>query len=192
MIVLGIDPSLTATGVAAIDGTRDVRLTTVTSKGHRDDSVEKRYDRIALLGLDITGFEPHADLAVIEYPTLSQGRQGGHLDRHGLWWMLIQRLTALRIPYAVATASARACYATGKGNAAKDVVLANVVRRYPGADVQDNNQADALVLAAMGWHHATGSPLVDLPQTHTRALAKVAWPQERAGNGSQPMRSAAS
>ena len=41
-------------------------------------------------------------------------------------------------------------YATGKGNAAKDEVLASVVRRYPQVDISGNDISDALVLAAMG------------------------------------------
>ncbi|NUS59160.1 MAG: hypothetical protein HOV66_30530, partial [Streptomycetaceae bacterium] len=67
-------------------------------------------------------------------------------------------------------------YATGKGNAGKDEVLAAVVRRYPDVEVSNNNEADALVLRAMGCDHL-GQPLAVVPQTHRAALDKVAWPQ---------------
>lgn len=189
MIVVGIDPSLTGTGIARVD--TDDRLVaqtaTVTSKGKRDDDWPTRLARIERLADEIVdhcwetdpesfdGSEWETDLVVIEAPTLSQGRQGGHLDRHGLWWAILARLTANEVPYAVVTASARAKYATGRGNAGKDEVLLAVARRFPHVPVTDNNQADALVLAAVGadW---LGYPLVELPKAHREALDKVAWP----------------
>lgn len=193
-IIIGIDPSLTGTGIARID--TDDRLvaqtTTVSSTGKRDDDWLTRLRRVGGLANDIAsrcwdgtynGAGPsfEADLVVIEAPTLSQGRQGGHLDRHGLWWFLLANL-ADDYPIAVVTASARAKYATGKGNAGKDTVLLEVARRYPHVPVTDNNQADALVLAAMGadW---LGCPLVELPKTHREALDKVAWPSNVGGAG---------
>ena len=70
-------------------------------------------------------------------------------------------------------------YATGKGggpDSSKDQVLAAVIRRYPAVDVTGNDEADALVLAAMGARWA-GHPIDDpLPVLQTTAMAKVAWP----------------
>ena len=54
------------------------------------------------------------------------------------------------------------------GSVAKDLGGSHV-------DVTNNNEADALVLAAMGADHL-GAPLVDLPQTHRAALDAVQWP----------------
>ena len=182
MRVLGIDPSLTATGLALID--TDDRLVvdtwTITTKGHRDDSIRQRLNRIEDIAGQITLVE--ADYHVIEYPTLSQGRQGGHLDRHGLWWLTVSALRA-NAPdggrLAVVPASTRARYATGKGNAGKDTVLLEVARRYPHARPANNNEADALILAAMGARHL-GAPIDDLPKTHLAAMDAVQWPGKRA------------
>jgi hypothetical protein len=67
-------------------------------------------------------------------------------------------------------------YATGKGMIAKDAVLAAVVRRYVGIDVTCNDEADALILAAMGARHL-GQPIEDsLPLTHLAAMDNVHWP----------------
>ena len=68
-------------------------------------------------------------------------------------------------------------YGTGKGNAGKDEVMLATARRYTNqAEVANNDQADALVLAAMGARHL-GAPIEEsLPQSHLRALDKVAWP----------------
>lgn len=188
-IIIGIDPSLTGTGIARVD-TDDrlvAQVATVTSKGKRDDDWPTRANRIEDLAAQVANHawpqrDDRADLVVIEAPTLSQGRQGGHLDRHGLWWHLLALLGAWDIPYAVVTASARAKYATGKGNAPKDHVLLAVARRFPHVPVTDNNQADALILAAMGADHH-GCPLVELPKAHREALDKVAWPSNVPGVG---------
>lgn len=200
-IVIGIDPSLTGTGIAHID-TDDqttVETHTVSSKGKRDDDWYTRLTRIECLAGEIVHHAHHlhpdvpddpamdftADLVVIEAPSLGQARQGGVLDRHGLWWAILARLTAAGVSYACVSPAARAKYATGKGNAGKDTVLLAVARRYPRVDVQDNNQADALVLATMGADHL-GTPLTDLPKAHRDALAKVAWPAAQGAPGVGP------
>lgn len=184
MIVVGIDPSLTGTGLARVD-TEDqlvVQTDTIVTKGTTRDTVAERGLRIATIaerriGDYVLGLpdSERCDLAVIEAPSLGQTRQGGQLDRHGLWWLTVRRLHILGIPVAVVTPAARAKYATGKGNASKDAVLLAVARRYPHVDVTNNNEADALVLAAMGarW---LGQPIDELPKVHLEAMVKVEWP----------------
>jgi crossover junction endodeoxyribonuclease RuvC len=65
-------------------------------------------------------------------------------------------------------------YATGKGNAGKDEMLASAIRRlaYEGAN---NNEADALWLLHMGLD-AYGRGWAALPQGHRLALSGVPWP----------------
>lgn len=174
--VLGIDPSLTGTGYAFIEtGGRVSDLATIKTKTGPDDIASRlaRFDHILS---EFGSAIDYADLVVIEQPAYSS-RTGKQHDRSGLWWYLAEHVVHFQqTPIVEVTPSARATYATGKGNAGKDTVLANVVRRYPTIDVQDNNQADALVLAAMGARHL-GSPIEgSLPQSHLRALDKVVWP----------------
>jgi crossover junction endodeoxyribonuclease RuvC len=58
-------------------------------------------------------------------------------------------------------------------------VLTDVVRRYVGAAgtvLRGNDEADALVLAAMGSRHL-GQPLEgSLPAAHLGAMAGAKWP----------------
>lgn len=192
MIVVGVDPSLTGTGIAVVD-TDDVLVIathTITSAGRKDATLTERRERIAYiaerqigdyaLGLgDRRGETGRADLVVIEAPSLGQARQGGQFDRHGLWWLAVHRLHTLGIPVAAVAPNARAKYATGKGNASKEQVLLAVARRYPHVAVANNNEADALALAAMGARHLS-QPIDDLPQTHLEALVKVQWPPVQA------------
>jgi len=69
----------------------------------------------------------------------------------------------------------RAIYATGKA-LDKDQVLAAVVRRYPNVPIGNNNEADALILAAMGARKLGHPYEPSLPQTHLRAMDGAEWP----------------
>lgn len=169
--VIGIDLSLTATGIS--DGTR---TWLVKSKGAKTATLLERYHRLGRIhGTLLDGLPQQPALAVVEGPSFGQQRQGGQHDRAGLWWYIVSSLLDLGVSVAEIPPASLKTYATGKGNGSKDEVLAAVVRRYPDVEVTDNNTADALVLAAMGLRHL-GHPIDDLPLTHLRAMSKVAWP----------------
>lgn len=178
MIVYGIDPSLTATGIARVD-TDDrlvVECQTLTSTGKSGATLARRRERLNRLTDQVYGalWNP-PDLIVIEAPSLGQARQGGQLDRHGLWWMLVDALID-HVTLVAVTPAQRAKYATGRGNAGKDEVLLAVARRYPHAEPQNNNEADALVLAAMGAR-LLGEPIEEhLPKANLSAMDKVERP----------------
>ena len=176
--VVGVDLSLTSTGVAVIDH-HGVQLHRIESKGHKDATLNDRRRRLAAITADICDIIELAQpdpLAVIEAPSLGQARQAGTHDRSGLWWLTVNRLAIeCGVQVVEVPPTCRAKYATGQGNAGKDAVLAGVVRRYPTVPVDGNDCADALVLAAMGarW---LGHPIDDLPQTHLAAMDGVRWP----------------
>lgn len=169
MLVVGVDPSLTSTGIARSDG----ELTTVNSAPAGYGLLARR-DRLNGIVHRVSVIVGGADLVVIEGPSFGNRDAHAH-DRSGLWWLLVEELTCRDIPVAVASPSDRMRYATGKGMAKKDVVLAETVRRYPAWDVNGNDVADALVLCALGCDQL-GQPIADVPVTHRKALAKVAWP----------------
>lgn len=181
MIVLGIDPSLTATGLAVID-LDDIlapEVHTIASRPGDLPGINGRVQRQAricrqLLDLATVALHQGPPLVVIEQPAYSS-RTGHQHDRSGLWWRIVDRLLEHQADVVEVTPTSRARYATGKGNASKDQVLLAVAKRYPHVDVANNNEADALVLAAMGADLA-GRPLVDLPATHRTALDKVVVP----------------
>jgi Holliday junction resolvasome RuvABC endonuclease subunit len=168
--ILGLDLSLTGTGRCRLSVAHDPIVQTTKTKftGH---------ERLQWI-IDTTGIHSKLDLVVLEGPAYSrQAGQAGHHERAGLWWLIAHRLWLARIPYAVVPPNVRAKYATGKGNAGKDEVLASVIKRYGHlVDVADNNQADALILAAMGAHHL-GAPLVDVPKLNATALEAAKWPE---------------
>lgn len=173
--VVGVDLSLTSTGLADSHGNVDRYRTKPTkTPGLLDDL--GRIERIAHAVHLFALFGPDtwaATLVALEGPAFSRGAMGGQHVRAGLWWAVAARLTALPGPQVVVIPpTTRAMYATGRGNAGKDEVLAAAVKRYPAHDVTGNDVADAVILAAIGAR-LLGHPIDDMPKSHLRALEKV-------------------
>ena len=187
MIVVGLDLSLTSTGIAIIDTGASATVTRITSKPPATPrgpngkplppTLQQRTDRLTGLRDRIFTMLKYADLIVIETPAYSS-KTGSTHDRSGLWWLVVEKLDYQgRYDVAEVSTTGRTKYATGKGNASKDSVLAAVVRRYTDVPVEGNDEADALILAAMGARHL-GHPIDDpLPKTHVAALDAVHWPE---------------
>lgn len=179
--VVGLDLSLTSTGVAIVTGGA-VALQRVRSTGKKVDDLSTRWVRIRQLVNDVEHHCKGADLVVIEQPAFS--RQVGHMhDRSGFWWLVVDRLRFAGVPVAEVSPTTLKKYAIGKGggsDSGKDAVLAAVIRRYPDVNVTGNDEADALVLAAMGSRHA-GQPIDDMPKTHLAAMDAVRWPENARG-----------
>lgn len=165
---VGLDLSLVSSGLGeVVDGAASVgRVQVPRLRGH---------ERLSEITGKVFAFCDGADLVVLEGPAYGSLGQRGHHERAGLWWLVAHGLHERGVRYAVAAPAARCLYATGKGNASKDHVLVSVVRRYRSVAVGGNDEADALVLAAMGWHLLTGVPLVPLPQANMAAVEKVGW-----------------
>lgn len=152
--ILGVDPSLTGTGVARLavhdDGRFEVELEVIKTKGTLKDSLWERSRRQRAIVERVFGFgsRPTPDLTVIESPAYSKTQGSAH-DRSGLWW----RVADVAIMYGQTievTPNQRIKYALGKGVGDKDAVLAAAIRRYPDVDMANNNEADAFLLAALG------------------------------------------
>lgn len=169
-LVVGLDLSLTGTGIAHMRG-QEVVTDTIAPPSNRTRGLLRlrwlRTELLALIG--------QPALVVVEGPSYSSFGQGTH-DRAGLYWLVLDGLWNRGIPVAIAPPANLKQYATGKGggkNTSKDGVLLAAARRFPSF-AGDNNAADALWLAAMGTAHLTGQHPV--PAGHQGALAKVAWP----------------
>lgn len=173
-VVLGLDLSLTATGLAAVwaDGSFDTR--TITTAGKRGDSLADRERRISHIAADVLGFAEMSGftLAVVEGPSV-MSKGGSNWDRAGLWWRVIHTLGAPN--YAVAAPTTVKKWAAGKGNADKAAVAVGVARLWPSFECTSDNEADALALASMGAQRL-GMALFPKRAHHSDALLKVEWP----------------
>lgn len=161
--IVGIDPSLSSTGLATTD-----HLTHLKPLRGLVGS-----DRIRWIVSAATTWA--ADLYVIEGPAYSRQLGAGHHEAAGLWWAIRMELDQRDIPVAVVPPNVLKKYATGKGNASKDQVLAAAIRRYPNVPITCNDEADAYLLYAMGLDQL-GRPPVAVPKSHREALDSVDWP----------------
>ncbi|MYR60042.1 hypothetical protein GTY54_28695 [Streptomyces sp. SID625] len=173
--VAGLDISLTGTGISTLGGT-----TRVPTTGRRRDSILQRRTRMTHIKDTVLTEVGDVHLACVEGP--SHHSVGGSVwDRGGLWWLIVDGLCARGIPVAVIPPMSRAKYATGSGGARKAAVLDAAQRRY-GAILPSDDEADALILRAMGldW---LGVALTEVPDGHRAALAGVQWPDREAVTG---------
>jgi len=174
-LVIGLDTSLTATGIASSNGWCRVvghtnKKNPITGLPHPRRLAAMRDVRNHII--ENIG-RPH--LAVLELPAPSRSGGGAH-ERAWLWWEIYGCLTDAEIPVGLISTNQRMLYATGKGNAAKSVVVDAVARRWPDWVTGGNdNAADAVVLMAAGrdW---LGHPITVMPQANRAAVTKATWP----------------
>lgn len=166
--VVGLDLSLTATGMTLPDGQP---MTISPGKGlHGVARLEQ------IRAAVFSAFAPRGTaLVVVEGPAYSRALGAGHHEASGLWWLIAYELTARGIPYAIVSPTALKKYATGRGNATKPDLRMALYQRA-GLDLRDDNQVDAWWLRSMGLDHLGHAP-VSLPAAHRAVLGKVAWPE---------------
>lgn len=164
--VVGLDLSLTSTGIAWVDEGR-VGVSRLQPK-------IRGYDRLRKIRETALGAASGADVVAVEGPAF--GAQGdAYHQLAGLWWYVTEALHGTGVPLVVVNPSTVKTFATGKGNAGKDLVLAAAVRRFPDVPIDGNDQADAAWIAALVAHHY-GTSVVTVPDINLRALAKVEFP----------------
>lgn len=171
--VLGLDLSLTATGVAWEGGTAVISFKKLRGMERIDAILQALSDYVdtAVHGRGAT------DVVVLEgYSFGSQGRAVYDIAELGgcVRFALYER----SLPYVEIAPQSLKKFATGKGNVGKDEVLAAAIRRFGFAGT-NNNEADAWILYKMGdSHYADPHSVVGARVTdyQREALAKVEWP----------------
>lgn len=177
--VIGLDLSLTGTGIAATHtGAGEPRLWCTTIAPRRRPS-ETTIDHARLHDIisAVTGLASiRPDLVVIEKPLQRAGQGDTSIRLAELHGPIKHWLWTRGLRYIDVNLTHVKQYATGSGGAKKDGVLASMIATYGRmAHISDHNQADALSLLAMTLD-AYGQPLADVPDTHRRALRAVKWP----------------
>lgn len=183
--VMGLDLSLTATGLALVVDGEVVEATRIRTTGKKNDDLAARRARLnggifQPVMEEAAAFVP--DLVVIESPSYGS-KFGSPHDRSGLWWMVVDCLFDLGAPVGTVSPQGRAKYGTGKGNADKATVYAAAQKTYFDVELADDNVADAVLLAAMGSRYL-GKPvertlsgrLSKLSDKQLEALDGAAWP----------------
>jgi Holliday junction resolvasome RuvABC endonuclease subunit len=184
-VVIGIDPSLTSTGIAALINGAPLAMKTITAGKKDSPSYGHRSDRIVNQCRAILNALPveRIDLAVIEGPAYAYHNAYTH-DGAGLWWGIFSGLRAQHIPTAVITPITRQTWVIGKrtGRGAKEdkrEVLYTVRLWWPAAAkaIRNDDIGDALALASIGAAHC-GDPLpFEIKERHHNTLESIDWPK---------------
>ncbi|MEU9000493.1 hypothetical protein [Streptomyces sp. NPDC048551] len=166
-LVIGLDLSLTSSGIAGEGWTTHVRTKT------RGDY------RLHYLAGQIGDHIKNADLVVMEGPSYGHAALGGHEDMAGLRCLIRVFCHRRLIPYAVISPSSLKLYGTGYGKAAKGEIRSAVADRYgihtEGAARYDEADAYVAMAAGMDW---LGYQLAPVPAKNATALAGVQWPEQ--------------
>jgi len=166
MRILALDLSLTATGYAGPNGSGVLSPSAEVGKG---------VERLAWIRDQVLSLAEGADLVAVEgYSFASRGRALISLGELGGAVRLA--LHEFGVPVVEIPPACRAKYAAGKGNASKDAVLVEAVRRLD-YDGHDHNVADALWLQAMAADHYDLPGDTPAPKVHRAALEKITWPE---------------
>lgn len=174
MKVLGVDQSLTHPGFAVFeDG--ELTVCEVMNTGKLKLTGLERVEAITCRSLELAR---DADAVALEGPSMmSRGRALTGL--FGLFGVMVQDLwRAGHSPWVVAP-SARAKYATGKGNANKEHVLSAILSRFEfDPRIVDDNAADAVALASL-VSRKLGHPVEDdfmVPRSALEAIDNIQEP----------------
>lgn len=157
-VVMGIDPSLTATGIVVL---RNGEVEWVeTTRNQPELGTIQRVSLIYKKILDIEAsltddkrikYSPPALIVIEGFSYGSKGRSV--FDIAYLGWRIREELERLRdednVPWIEVPPSQLKQFATGKGNANKEIILQQVYKHW-GVELHDNNQSDAFTLAKIG------------------------------------------
>lgn len=174
MRIIAFDLSLTATGVAmADDGVQVFRTFTLTPPKGMAGLDRLSWIRDSILDLvDPDTRSERPDLVVLEGYSYASAHQAHQLGELG--GVIRMALRDAMVPHTDIQPGTLKRFATGKGNAKKEDMLAAAIRRlnYLGSN---HNEADALWLYAAALE-AHGYPLAQLPKDQVAALDVVSWP----------------
>ncbi|AYR03534.1 RuvC-like Holliday junction resolvase [Gordonia phage Stultus] len=198
-VILGVDPSLTSTGLCRITitpptvvtlsgGVDDVAIQTtcVGEPGSKGMTVEQRRARIQRARRAILRAAQGADLVVIEVPFYNRKTtQVGLMDRSWLFGTVVDALHAAGIPVVFVSAASRAKFATDNGNSDKAAVAEAIGRLWSAVLVENgrhrqlrnDDEYDALVCATIGavkTHPRSRLPIRVL-EHHLHVVAGLDW-----------------
>lgn len=191
--VVGLDISLSSTGFADIQSIGPeyslVSMAVRTEPVNGNPTLRQRHERARDIEDQIVRrmFDgPVPDLVVIEAPAYG-AKFGDPHDRSGLWWGIADRMMRDGLLVVEVSPGQVKLYATGSGSlrgatkVTKAMVVTAVNTRYRFGPillrVSDNDQADAIVLAAIGAR-LLGYPIdPHIPAPNLRALTKIRLPE---------------
>lgn len=173
-IIMGIDLSLTGTGLVILDGGKTVVNKIIKSKPPEEKTHTTEIERLLKIKAEIqkhiSKYSP--DLALIEGLAFGARNTTALMQLAGLSYMVRETFVLRSIPFIVVAPTTLKKFIVGKGNATKDLMLLETFKRY-GQSFLDNNICDAFALAQCGAAVKNQSPIkLSKPQQEVISLLK--------------------
>jgi Holliday junction resolvasome RuvABC endonuclease subunit len=176
MRVLGIDSSLTSTGLATVwasSSTLVVDTEACTTTARKGDGTAEKLARMNTQVDRVKALAGGASLVLLEGPSFAS-KGSATRDLAGLWWLIFNALRRAGCPLGIVPPSVLKKWVTGSGNADKFRVGQAIAKRWPEVELRTPDEADALGLASMGLHH--GGLLPWQPTAYqAEQIGRVEW-----------------
>ena len=145
---LGIDLSMTGTGIALLEDGKLVYSETIKSKKDGDTPTHE-VSRLVRIVEDVCEHVSGDEDVVVLEGIAFMAKSTALAQLSGLTYMVRARLVKEGIPFFVVAPTTLKKFITGKGNSPKDIMMLETYKMY-GESILDNNQCDAFGLAHVG------------------------------------------
>jgi len=171
MVSLGIDPSLTGTGIVVVKNGKIIEKALIKSKPV-GDLAKDEIDRIkGIVGEVNVYLDKHnPDIIVMEGLAFMARNTSALMQLAGLNYLLRAMFHGHKT-WAIVAPSTLKKFILGKGIGDKGLVAMEIYKQY-GEELTDNNIADAFVLAMIGQAAITKNPSLTVPQREVCELIR--------------------
>jgi crossover junction endodeoxyribonuclease RuvC len=172
IISIGIDLSLTGTGIVILNGGKIIKQQLIKSKPVGDRPTDEIIRLKTIVEeIELIIGENFPDIVVIENLAFAVRKTTALTQLAGLSFLVRSMLVDYRVPFYMCAPTTLKRFATGKGNSEKDHMILEAFKKY-GVDFIDNNIADALFLAKIGSAIKGHEKIVGQHQVETIELMK--------------------
>lgn len=176
MIIAGVDPSLTSTGIAIYRGAGDVHVQTIRSEGKASHTDHDHLPRIVSIRNRLMDVLIGEEIDLVVY----EGRANSKFDQgviHWLWGELFKTMVlGARLPVVVCPPSTMKKMVTDNGNAGKLIVAQRLGKMWPDLEFAADDESDAVGLMTCGLVKYRQEVPFTVLERHRLAIAKMEWP----------------
>lgn len=151
-LVVGIDPSLTSTGLVVINKGIVTEQHAIVSKPSKEKTPKAETERLMTIRDSITRSVVTArkpSVVLIEGLAFMARNTTALVQLAGLNYFIRETLVRGMIPFVIVSPTSLKKFASGKGNVDKNVVMMEVYKRW-GFSPENSDVCDAFVLAQIG------------------------------------------
>lgn len=172
IITLGLDLSLTSSGVTVIKDRVIIYTETVKSSRCGDLPIDELSRLLSIVkSIENLTIEYKPALAVIEGLAFAARNTTALVQLSGLNYLTRTMLFNLGVPFAICATTSLKKFLTQKGNSPKDHIALEIYKRY-GLTILQNDKADSFGLAALG-QAVLGKPIKKPTKIEQEVIALI-------------------